>query len=355
MELFAVIMAGGVGARFWPRSRQKEPKQLLSIFSEKSLIQNTVERLNGIIDPKNIFIVTNKIQKEGILQQLPSILEKNIIIEPFGKNTAACIGLASVIIESINKDAITIVLPADHLIHDEQKFRDTIIRATEFADKKEALVTIGINPSRPETGYGYIQCDGVEEGDDIFKVKTFAEKPNLETAERFIHSGDFLWNSGMFIWKASIIMKEINKFMPELHEGLVKISQSINSPDFENVLLREYGQLKSISIDYGIMEHSKKVFVIKGVFDWNDVGSWEAVYQLSEKDENYNVKDGDVYCGDTKGSYIHSKKKFTAVVGVENLIVIETDDALLICDREKAQSVKLVVDHLKLNKRNNLL
>jgi mannose-1-phosphate guanylyltransferase len=355
MEVFAIIMAGGVGARFWPKSREKQPKQLLRIFNEKSLIQNTVERLNGIVDTKNIFIITNKVQKPGIVEQLPELPEDNIVEEPFGKNTAACIGLASVLVQKISEDAITIILPADHMIIDQEKFRSTILKAAEYAEKNDSLITIGINPDRPETGYGYIQADDLVDGDDIFSVKTFAEKPNLETAERFLASGDFFWNSGMFIWKVSTIMNEFKKYMEDLHEGVLKIKDSIGTDDFESVLVHEYGQMKSISIDYGIMEKSEKVCVVKGMFDWNDVGSWEAVYQLSDKDSNGNVGNKDVLFTDSSESYINTNKKFTAVVGVDNLVVIETDDALLICDRDKAQSVKQVVDHLKLNKRNDLL
>ncbi len=355
MKVYAVIMAGGVGARFWPKSREKQPKQLLKIFNEKSLIQNTVSRLEGIVEKENIFIVTNKIQKPGIVEQLPGIPEQNVIEEPFGKNTAACIGLASVLVEKNNEDAITLILPADHMITDNNKFRDTITKAAKFAEKENALVTIGITPDRPETGYGYIQTDDLVQDDDIFNVKTFAEKPTLETAKRFVESGDFLWNSGMFIWKVSVIMEQFNSYMPNLYEGLLKIKSAIGAENFEEVLVHEYRRMKSISIDYGVMEKSQKVCVVKGFFDWNDVGSWEAVYQLSEKDSEKNVGGNDILFQDTTNSYVNTNKKFTALVGVDNLVVIETEDALLICDRNQAQSVKQVVDHLKLHKKNDLL
>lgn len=355
MDLYAVIMAGGVGSRFWPESRQERPKQLLNIFNEKSLIQNTVDRLDGIIDNKNVYIITNKIQRPGIVEQLPGIPEENIVEEPFGKNTAACIGLASVLIAEKNKDAITIVLPADHRIEDEQTFKRIIMSAASYAEKSSGLVTIGIKPTRPETGYGYIQTNDPVEGDNIYHVKTFAEKPNYETAKRFVEAGDFYWNSGMFIWKVSAILDEMENLMPELYEGVCKISESIGTPDFSKVLQVEYGQFKSVSIDYGIMEHSKKVYLIKGEFDWSDVGDWEAVYQLAEKSENDNVLQGEIYTENLNNSFIRTKKKFTALVGVENLIVVETDDALLICSRDKAQSVKQVVDHLKLNKKTDLI
>ncbi|MGE5499881.1 MAG: mannose-1-phosphate guanylyltransferase, partial [Syntrophothermus sp.] len=206
------------------------------------------------------------------------------------------------------------------------------------------------NPTRPETGYGYIQIDDKAQHDNIFKVLTFAEKPNYATAVRFIESGDFLWNSGMFIWKTDSILNEIKQHMPELYEGLLQIEESIGTKGFEKVLSNVYGQLKSISIDYGVMEKSSNVFLAKGYFSWSDVGSWEEVYQLSEKDDDGNAIIGKAYCQNTNDSFIYSPKKFTAVVGVDNIIVINTDDALLICRRDKAQDVKNVVDYLKMKK-----
>ncbi|MBU1114968.1 MAG: mannose-1-phosphate guanylyltransferase, partial [Bacteroidetes bacterium] len=279
MELVTVIMAGGVGSRFWPKSRAKEPKQLLNIFSENSMIQNTVERMNGLVKNENIYIVTNKVQKELIIKQLSQLPSENIIEEPFGKNTAAAIGLASIIIESKHKDAVTVVLPADHLINDKEEFQNVIKEASEFAYNEKTLVTIGINPTRPDTGYGYIQIDD-NEIDTLHKVLRFAEKPNLDTAKRFLEAGDFFWNSGMFIWRTDVILSEIENYMLDLYEGLQTVKQSIGTSDYEEVLNTVYGQLKSISIDYGIMENSKNVRLIKGKFDWSDVGSWDAVYHL---------------------------------------------------------------------------
>ena len=280
MEIVAVVMAGGVGSRFWPRSRQEEPKQLLNLFTDHSMIQSTVKRLSPLVKSENIYIVTNKLQREKIVEQLESVPEKNIIVEPFGKNTAACIGLASIIIESKYEDAVMIILPADHLINDKQEFQSTLTKAVNYAEKTDALVTIGIHPTRPDTGYGYIQIEENDEDEELHKVIRFAEKPNLETAERFLGSGDFFWNSGMFIWKANVILNEIKEHMPDLSFGLDEISDSIGLNDFGSTLTNVYGQLKSISVDYGIMEKSHKVHLIKGKFDWSDVGSWDAVYHL---------------------------------------------------------------------------
>jgi len=355
MELYAVIMAGGVGSRFWPRSRERKPKQLLKIFGENSLIRDTVNRLEGLVQKENIFIVTNKVQKPEIKKQLPEIPAENIIDEPFGKNTAAAIGLASVVVGKKNKQAVTIILPADHIIKEKDEFQKTIKTAAEFANEGKRLVTIGINPNRPETGYGYIQIDDKPVHDNIYKVLTFAEKPNYATAVRFISSGDFYWNSGMFIWRIDSILDEIKNHMPELHQGLNQIEEAIGTHDFDKVVNHVYGQLKSISIDYGIMEKSENVFLRRGFFTWSDVGSWEEVYQLSQKDNDRNAIVGNAYCFNTTDSYIYSPKKFTAVIGTENLIVINTEDALLICNREKAQDVKSVVDYLKMKKHTDYL
>jgi mannose-1-phosphate guanylyltransferase len=354
MNIYAVIMAGGVGSRFWPRSRKENPKQLLKIFGENTMIQDTVARLNGLVKNENIFIITNKIQALRVRNQLPQLPSENIIDEPFGKNTAPCIGLASVIIKQKDPDAVTVVLPADHLIFDVEKFKKRIEQAADYAYESGGLMTIGIIPDRPETGYGYIQFESEEVKPGIHKVSTFAEKPNLATAKRFLASGDFLWNSGMFIWKVSAILNEIKKYMPDLFEALNEIEEAFGKDDFDKTLTRIYGQLAKISIDYGIMEHSRNVFLIKGDFGWSDVGSWETVYQLSEKDEDGNAKFGDIYCEKTKNSYIYSLNKFSAVVGLENVIVINTPDALLVCNRENAQDVKSVVDYLNMKRKYEL-
>lgn len=355
MEIYAVIMAGGVGSRFWPRSKEKKPKQLIRIFGENTMIQDTVKRLNGLVKKENIFVITNKIQKLRVVEQLPDVPKENVIDEPFGKNTAACIGLASVLIKQKNSEAVVITLPSDHLIQDEDEFRNCLSGAAKFAFDSKGLVTIGITPTRPETGYGYIQFDENNVEKNIYKVLTFAEKPNVATARRFLESGDFLWNSGIFIWRTDVILEQIKKFLPDLYDGLTKIEEAVGTNDFEKELVQVYGQLKSISIDYGVMEKSDIVFLTKADFYWNDVGNWEAVYEISEKNEEGNAVIGDVYTANTFGSYIFSPRKFSAIIGVENLIVINTNESLLICHRNNAQDVRQVVDYLKMNKRTELV
>ncbi len=355
MKTYAIIMAGGVGSRFWPRSREKMPKQLLRIFGENTMIQDTVQRINRIVPVEKTFIVTNRNQKEEIKKQLPQLPAENIIVEPFGRNTAACIGLASIIINNFNSDAVTVVLPADHIIRDVDAFIDIMKSAIQFAYESKGLITIGIQPTRPETGYGYIQREEKEIEKNIFKVKTFAEKPNYQTAEKFLESGDFLWNSGMFIWRVDVILEEIKKHMPDLYEGLEKLQKHLMKDDFQRQLELVYGMLRSISIDYGVMEKSDRVYVMRSTFGWSDVGSWEEVYQLSHKDDNGNCIKGNCFIDDVKNSYIFSEDKFTAVLGLENIIIINSDDALLVASRTHSQDVRKVVDYLKLKKLNDYL
>ncbi len=355
MKTYAIIMAGGVGSRFWPRSREKMPKQLLRIFGENTMIQDTVHRINKIVPVEKTFIVTNRNQKDEIKKQLPQLPAENIIVEPFGRNTAACIGLASIIINNFNSDAVTVVLPADHIIRDVDAFIDIMKSAIQFAYESKGLITIGIQPTRPETGYGYIQREEKEIEKNIFKVKTFAEKPNYQTAEKFLESGDFLWNSGMFIWRVDVILEEIKKHMPDLYEGLEKLQKHLMKDDFQRQLELVYGMLRSISIDYGVMEKSDRVYVMRSTFGWSDVGSWEEVYQLSHKDDNGNCIKGNCFIDDVKNSYIFSEDKFTAVLGLENIIIINSDDALLVASRTHSQDVRKVVDYLKLKKLNDYL
>jgi len=355
MELYAVIMAGGVGSRFWPRSKKRKPKQLLRIIGENTMIQDTVSRLSGMVDYKNILIITNEVQKERVHEQLPHIPKENVIAEPFGKNTSAAIGLAAVLLEKRCKDAVMLTFPADHIITNVEKFQHTILQAANFAEKSDGLVTIGIQPTHPETGYGYIQFEEKEVDQEIHQVLSFAEKPNLQTAKAFVKSGDFLWNSGIFVWRVNSIWKEFKKHMPDLHHEFTNLKPAIGTDDFPEVLKNVYGKLRSISIDYGVMEKSKKVYLTPSNFGWSDVGSWEAVFSLSDKDSNGNSLIGDVYSQHSKNSYVFSPKKFTAIIGTDDIIVINTSDALLVCKRDNSQDVKNIVEYLKLNERKELL
>jgi mannose-1-phosphate guanylyltransferase len=361
LPIYAVVMAGGVGSRFWPRSREKSPKQLLEIVGDGTMIQNTVRRLKGFVEEKNIFVVTNRMQKNLIVKQLPNVPVENIIVEPVGRNTAPCIGLAALFIHRLDPNGIMVVLPADHLIAREKEFIDVLNTGARVAQSTSSLVTIGIHPTHPETGYGYIQVkDRSEEsrptGDEnVHEVKTFAEKPNYPTAVQFLDSGDFFWNSGMFIWRVDVILNEIQQSLPELHNQLVNLQPSIGTPLFEQNLETTYGLIRGISIDYGVMEKAKRVYVVKGDFGWNDLGSWDEVARLSNNDDEGNHIAGNVIAVHSKNNYIHSGNTLIAAVGIEDLIIINTDDAILICKKGSSQDVKEIVDHLRRKKMNDYL
>lgn len=353
MKIFAVLMAGGVGTRFWPRSRTKTPKQVLDIVDHETMLKATYRRLKGLVDPSRIIVVTNQDQIPVIRKQIPRLPLENFIIEPLGRNTAPCIGLAATVVQQIDADGIMVVLPADHLITDTREFKKVIRLAAKFAWESDGLVTLGINPTHPATGYGYIQR-GEEasqiNGHGIYKVKTFAEKPPLETAMRFLESGDFYWNSGMFIWKVSSILQEIEDKLPELHEGLLQIKSQLNKKTFDSVLKDVYRRIRGISIDYGVMQTAQSVFVIPTVMGWSDVGSWEVVYDISEKDNNKNSGNyKDIQSLDSGENYIYAPKKLVALVGVKNLVVVDTGDTLLVCRRNRSQDVKDLVEQLKKN------
>jgi mannose-1-phosphate guanylyltransferase len=360
MNNYAVIMAGGVGTRFWPKGTFKVPKQFLKIANDnETLIQQAYKRLEGIFRDDRIFVVTNVNYKNEVKKQLPRIPEENIICEPMGRNTAPCIGLACLFIGHFEPQANVLVVAADHLIEDVDEFHRIITSGLSFVNDKGGIVTLGIHPTNPETGYGYIQYDadnfvdvefekkGQAITERVYKVKTFAEKPNLEVAKAFLESGDFLWNSGMFIFRTDTMSQEIKEFMPDLYESLGRLEKRLLESDFAKHLEGEYSKLKSISIDYGVMEKSKNVHIIRSQFGWNDVGAWDEVYNIKEKDSDGNVKQGRTVTLETKNCLIVNDQKIVATVGVEDLLIINTDNGLLICKRGEAQSVKEVVDYLR--------
>lgn len=356
--MFALIMAGGSGKRFWPKSRQGRPKQLLNILNERTMIQVTVDRLSSLLPMNRVFIISNEHQEEEIRKQLPSLPADNLIIEPIGKNTAPCIGLSALILERLDPEAVMIVMPADHVIEGDESFRNALKVGSKVAVERDCLVTMGIEPGYPSTGYGYIQThQELDIIDDIttFKVKTFAEKPNLATAERFLKSGDFLWNSGIFIWKCSRILKEFEVQLPDLYDGLLEIKKAMGTSKQDEMIRGVYSQIKSISIDYGVMENADDVVVLKGTFGWNDVGSWDEVYNMSKKDENKNALIGSHIIKDSRGCYIEASDKCVALMGIDNLIVVDTEDVILICPREQAQDVKDLVEIAKRKKLHTYL
>ena len=355
----ALIMAGGRGERFWPKSRKNLPKQFLSLTSDgKTMIQLTVERISPVVTLENIYISTNTSYKKLVMEQLPGIPEENILCEPVGRNTAPCIGLAAVHIRKKLGDAIMLVLPSDHLIKNNVMFLDVLRDAATAAEENTNLVTIGITPSYPETGYGYIQFDSQnlkECTSRAYKVVNFKEKPDLSTAKEYVASGDYLWNSGMFIWKVSSILSNMENLMPAMYDGLQKIESSIGTHDQEQVLESEFINFKSESIDYGIMEHAKDIYIIPGAFGWDDVGSWLALERINSTNEFGNVVNGNVISIDTKNSIIHGNEKLIATVGLKDIIIIDTEDALLICDKDSTQDIQKVIETLKICNRKDYI
>ena len=358
--MHAVIMAGGRGTRFWPRSRERKPKHLLDIVSSRTIIQETVDRIKPLIDPKNILVVTGRKHSKELIRQLPEVPAKNIIIEPVGRNTAACIGLAALHIQKKAKDDIMVVLPSDHAIGNPKKYRAIISAAARAAARGNALVTIGIQPDGPHTGFGYLEggdSAGIIAGQKILRVKSIREKPDVRKAKVFVKSGNFFWNSGMFIWKTSVILNEIKCYLPDLHTGLMTIKEVMGKPAEAKTVEKIYNRLASISIDYGVMEKAKHVFVLPAEFGWSDVGSWDALWDISAKDANRNASSGggEIIFEDTKDSLVCGTNKLVALVGMKDVIVVDTKDALLICRKGRSQNVKKIVDRLEAKKLKKYL
>ena len=358
--MHAVIMAGGRGTRFWPRSREKKPKHLLDIVSNRTIIQETVDRIKPLIKPENILIVTGKKHARELMKQLPEIPAKNIIIEPVGRNTAACIGLAAIHIQKKAKDDVMVVLPSDHGIADPGQYRKVIAAAAKAAKKENTLITVGLKPTSPDTGFGYME-GGASAGhigsETLLRVKAFREKPNLKQARTFLQSGNFFWNSGMFIWKASTILHEIERFLPDLYSGLMTIKAALGKSAEAKTVSAIYKGLASISIDYGVMEKAKDVFMIPASFGWSDVGSWDTLWEISAKDQNGNAVTGgsQAIFENTENALVYSPKKLVALVGMKDVIIVETKDALLICKKGQSQDVKKIVDALEAGQFNQLL
>lgn len=356
MKKTALIMAGGRGERFWPKSRQSLPKQFLSLTGDgKTMIQLTVERILPLVAMEDIYIATNRSYKALVREQLPLLPEENILCEPVGRNTAPCIGLGAVHIARKYDDAVMFVLPSDHLIKYNAMYLGTLEAAAAVAEAGENLVTIGITPDYPETGYGYIKFIPTQKLEQAFAVDRFVEKPNLETAKQYLAAEQYLWNSGMFIWKLSTIMSNLQKHLPETYEGLLRIQSAIGTDAEESVLEKEFAAFKSESIDYGVMEKAESIYTLPGSFGWDDVGSWLAVERIQPTNEFGNVIDGNAITVDTKRCIIQGGKKLIATVGLEDIIIVDTDDALLVCEKGDAGQIKKVLENLKICNRTEYL
>ena len=352
-------MAGGSGTRFWPRSRVAKPKQYLSLFGDQSLIQESVQRFANFIPEESIYVVSAKSQQAVLELQTGNLPKENLIYEPVGKNTLPAIGLAALFIAEKDPDGILIVSPSDHLIQNDELFRQCIESAALIADQKEGIVTIGITPKHPATGYGYVQtAEEIQIGQPIksFSVSRFVEKPNVEVATGYLKQGGFFWNSGIFVFKVSVFLESVQKYAPELFADLKRIKEHIGKDSYETALDRIYREVNSISIDYGILEKASNVFLVQGDFVWNDLGSWEEVYKYDRnKDENQNATVGEVVLIDTKNSYVYAPNSLVAVVGMDDVIVVQEGDTILVCKRDRAEDIKAVVGEITKRKLDQYL
>ena len=341
--LCALIMAGGKGTRFWPLSTEEKPKQFLNLIGEETMIQMTVNRIKPIIPIERVFVCTGEMYVDLVKEQLPELPEQNIIVEPEGRNTAPCIALSAFVIKKYYKDANMIVLPSDHLISDEDEFRNVIKNADEFVkENKEAIITLGMEPTRPETGYGYIRYgkdEKVINNHKVIKVDAFVEKPNKEKAKAYIKEGNYLWNGGMFLWSADNILNQIEKYSNDTYEALKDI-EIVDSEEIQELINNNYHKTEAISIDYAVMEKSDSIYVVPSRFGWDDVGSWEALDRYREKDEKGNVLVGSAKVVDSHGNLVISSSHDIVVEGLKDIYVIENDGKILVGHKSNVANVK---------------
>jgi mannose-1-phosphate guanylyltransferase len=363
-NFYPVILAGGRGTRFWPLSRKRKAKQLLALDGKQTMIQLTVSRLLPLAPAKSCWVITNEDLQREVGRQLPRVSKKQIIAEPVGRNTAPAIGLAAFILLRSDPSAVIGMFPSDHVVGDANALRETVGQAVEIAAAGENIVVLGIRPTRVETGYGYIEA-GEAAGDGL-RVRQFTEKPDAKRAEGFLSAGNYYWNSGMFVWSARTLANGLREHLPKTAPLLEEIAAAFGTRKFESTFKRLYSKCENISVDYAILEprsakgeQASNIFCLPAEFGWNDLGSWTALHEhvlLKSKAANGNVISGaGIFSLDAEGNYVHSPKKFVAVVGVKDVVVVETDDALLVTTREKAQDVGKVVKHLDEKKLTKLV
>lgn len=355
---YVAIMAGGIGSRFWPMSRTTYPKQFLDILNTgRTLIQGTYDRFKKFIPEENIFVVTSEEYVSIVAEQLPDLPKENIVAEPSRKNTAPCVAYISYKLREINEKGALICAPADHLILDETAFTKVCLEAMSFVNHHKALVTLGIKPHHPNTGYGYIQFEQQPASDNVYKVKTFTEKPNLELAKTFVSSGEFLWNAGIFVWQVSNIVNAFEKHLPEIAELFESHKSEFNTEKEKEAIDKIYPQCTNISIDYGIMEKADNVYIIPSSFGWSDLGTWNSAHDNMEKDYLGNAVAGkNVLVIDATGNMIHvPNEKLVLLQGLNDYIIVDTEDVLLICKKEKEQEIKQYVAEVKRNKGDKFL
>src|SRR5689334_10785818 len=364
-NFYPVILAGGRGTRFWPLSRKKRAKQLLALDGKQTMIQQTVARLLPASRGKQFWIITNDDLRPEILRQLPKLAKDQVLAEPMGRNTAPAIGLAAFILQRTNPDAVIGLFPSDHVIANPERFREVLTDGIEIAASGENIVVLGVHPTRAETGYGYIEAGSLGTGDAL-RVRRFTEKPNAETAAEFLKAGNYYWNSGMFLWSARTLANALTEHLPKTAAVLEKIAADYGTNKFAGTFRRMYPKCENISIDYAVLEprsakgeEESNLFCLRADFGWNDLGSWGALYEHhapQSKDEGKNVVEaGDFYTAGAGGNYVYAPDKFVAVVGVHNLVVVETDDAILVTTREHSQDVGKIVKYLNEKKLTELV
>jgi len=350
-------MAGGGGTRFWPWSREERPKQILPIISNRSMIWETVERVRSFTSSGKIFIVTSRSQAKDLQREVPQIPQRNLLLEPLGRNTAPCLCLAALYIQKLNPEAVMVALPADHCIADRRGFLRTLKAAVQFTAKGNFLMTLGIPPTEPETGYGYIQKGenlGQVKGISVYRAKAFREKPTRAKARAYLRTGEYLWNSGMFIWKVGVFLAALEKYLPQLYEEMQPLKHHLGTARGEKLLEKAYTRCQAISVDYGIMEKAENVALIEAQFHWDDVGSWAALCKILPKDEKGNALmegqrggKGKILVIDSSGCLIRGEEKLITVIGMKDTIVVEAGNAFLVCPRDRAQDVRHVLQVLK--------
>jgi mannose-1-phosphate guanylyltransferase len=360
----AVLLAGGRGTRFWPRSRMRTPKQLLRIVGDETMLRETVTRIESVFSRRNFWAVTNAEQARAVRREMSGVPASHVLAEPVGRNTAAAIGLAAIHLAHEYGDALMAVLPADSYIADAARYRSLVRAALEQARTPGNLVVLGIPPTRPETGYGYIECGNAvarSRGATAYAVRRFTEKPASPQARKYVASGEYLWNAGMFFWRVSTYLENLKRFLPATHSALGELSKTIGTPRYGAALGRIYPRLENISVDFAIMEPASKmrgkarVSVIPAKVGWSDIGSWAAVYELLAPKRGVNVSAGPLFALDASGNYFWSPKKFVAAIGVRDLVLVETDDALLVCPQERSQDVAQIVKWLEAKGHRKLL
>jgi mannose-1-phosphate guanylyltransferase len=361
----AVILAGGRGTRFWPRSRKRTPKQLLDVVGSGTMLEQTLSRLAPLFSPSSVWIVTYRDQAAAVARVLPRVPARHILAEPQGRNTAAAIGLAAAhLAHSASPDALMAVLPSDHFIADATGYRRVVRAALATSARPGALVVLGIPPSRPETGFGYVEHGKAGQGiggQRVYRVRRFLEKPSLAMARRYIRTGRYFWNAGMFFWRVSTFFDNLARHLPKTHSALLRLSETIGTPRYPAALSRAYANLENVSIDYAVLEPASRdprqspVFVLPAAVGWSDIGSWAAVYEMLARRPGQNVGPGRFLALDALGNLLWSPDKFVAALGVRDLVVVETVDALLICPRDRAQDVGRVVQWLENNRGASLL